>query len=160
MTKLYDILQFLLCLWLVVVVVVASGSKGAQGNLPPDAQLRIGIKHRAPVCPRKTQKGDTLSMHYVGTLRVDGSKFDSSRDRDSPFQFTLGAGQVIQGWDQGLVGMCVGERRKLTIPSDLGYGDHGSPPKIPGKATLVFEVELLDIVNSSADRDDDDHDEF
>eukprot|EP00483_Globobulimina_turgida_P005507 UN05517 len=89
-------------------------------------------------------------MHYVGTLRKDDSKFDSSRDRDSPFEFTLGSGQVIKGWDQGLVDMCPGEIRKLTIPSDMGYGDNGSPPKIPGGATLVFEVELLDITNRKA----------
>ena len=66
-------------------------------------------------------------------------------DRNQPFDFTLGRGMVIKGWDQGLVGMCIGERRKLVIPSGLGYGDNGSPPKIPGGATLVFEVELLDI---------------
>ena len=92
-------------------------------------------------------------MHYTGTLRVDDSKFDSSRDRDSPFEFTLGSGQVIKGWDQGLMDMCIGEVRKLTIPSDLGYGDRGSPPKIPGGATLVFDVELLDIKNRKPKED-------
>jgi len=83
-------------------------------------------------------------MHYTGML-TDGSKFDSSLDRGTPFDFTLGAGQVIKGWDQGLTNMCIGEKRRLKIPSDLGYGDRGSPPKIPGGATLVFDVELLDI---------------
>ena len=87
----------------------------------------------------------TVLQHYTGTLYKDGSKFDSSLDRDSPFDFTLGAGQVIKGWDEGLLGMCVGEKRKLVIPSAKGYGDSGSPPKIPGGATLVFEVELLKI---------------
>ena len=67
-----------------------------KGDLDPDAKLRIGIKHRVSDCPRQAKKGDKLSMHYVGTLRKDGSKFDSSRDRDSPFQFTLGVGQVIK----------------------------------------------------------------
>ncbi|GLE08394.1 hypothetical protein PINS_up019555 [Pythium insidiosum] len=90
-------------------------------------------------------------MHYTGTLRKDGSKFDSSLDRNQPFEFTLGAGQVIKGWDQGLVGMCIGEKRRLTIPSNLGYGDYGSQPKIPGKATLVFDVELMDIKRKSTD---------
>lgn len=84
-------------------------------------------------------------MHYTGTLYKDGSKFDSSLDRNSPFEFVLGKGQVIRGWDQGLVGMCVGEKRKLVIPSGLGYGDRGAGAKIPGGATLVFEVELLEI---------------
>lgn len=83
-------------------------------------------------------------MHYTGTLE-SGEKFDSSLDRGTPFEFTLGQGQVIAGWDRGLMGMCVGEKRRLRIPSHLGYGEHGSPPKIPGGATLVFEVELLEI---------------
>jgi FK506-binding protein 2 len=81
----------------------------------------------------------------TGTLYKDGSKFDSSRDRDSPFSLTLGRRSVITGWEEGLVGMCVGEKRKLIIPSGKGYGDRGSPPKIHGGATLVFEVELLEI---------------
>ena len=83
-------------------------------------------------------------MHYTGTLE-DGTEFDSSVARNQPFTFTLGVGQVIKGWDQGLLNMCEGEKRRLVIPSDLGYGDQGAPPKIPGGATLIFEVELLTI---------------
>ena len=77
-------------------------------NLDPNAPLRIGVKHKPATCDRKSKKGDKLSMHYVGTLLVDGSQFDASRDRGQPFEFTLGVGQVIQGWDQGLVNMCIG----------------------------------------------------
>jgi peptidylprolyl isomerase len=87
-------------------------------------------------------KGQQVSVHYVGTL-TDGSTFDSSRPRGEPFDFKLGAGQVIAGWDQGVAGMKVGGVRKLTIPPELGYGARGYPPVIPGNSTLLFEVELL-----------------
>ncbi|KAK7103647.1 peptidyl-prolyl cis-trans isomerase FKBP2-like [Littorina saxatilis] len=111
-----------------------------------EKKLQIGIKKRVDpaLCTTKSRKADTLHMHYTGKLE-DGTEFDSSLTRDQPFVFTLGAGQVIKGWDQGLLGMCEGEKRKLVIPSDMGYGDKGAPPKIPGGATLVFEVELLKI---------------
>ncbi|HCW32649.1 MAG: peptidyl-prolyl cis-trans isomerase, peptidylprolyl isomerase [Candidatus Peregrinibacteria bacterium GW2011_GWE2_39_6] len=92
--------------------------------------------------------GDTLSMNYIGTLE-DGTKFDSSYDRGTPFSFTLGASQVIPGWDQGIEGMKVGGKRKLTIPSSLAYGEGGVPGIIPGNSTLIFEVELLGIQSSS-----------
>jgi FKBP-type peptidyl-prolyl cis-trans isomerase len=88
--------------------------------------------------------GKTVVVHYVGTL-TNGSKFDSSRDRGEGFRFRLGAGQVIKGWDQGVAGMKIGGLRKLTIPSDLAYGDRGFPPVIPPRSTLVFEVELLEV---------------
>ncbi|OPL33448.1 fk506-binding precursor protein 2, partial [Mytilus galloprovincialis] len=93
-------------------------------------KLQIGVKKRVDNCTVKSRKGDTLHMHYTGKLE-DGTEFDSSIPRKEPFVFTLGAGQVIKGWDQGLLGMCVGEKRKLVIPSDMGYGDRGAPPKIP-----------------------------
>ncbi|XP_057696401.1 peptidyl-prolyl cis-trans isomerase FKBP2 [Corythoichthys intestinalis] len=111
-------------------------------------KLQIGIKKRVDNCPIKSRNGDVLNMHYTGKLE-DGTEFDSSIPRGRPFTFTLGSGQVIKGWDQGLLGMCEGEKRKLVIPSELGYGDRGAPPKIPGGATLIFEVELLSIEKRS-----------
>ncbi len=93
---------------------------------------------------KEAKVGSTVSVHYTGWL-TDGKKFDSSVDRDMPFEVKIGYGYVIKGWDQGIPGMKVGGKRKLTIPAELGYGDYGADPIIPGGATLIFEVELLDV---------------
>ncbi|RDK46079.1 hypothetical protein M752DRAFT_332714 [Aspergillus phoenicis ATCC 13157] len=112
-------------------------------TLASAADLGIEVTH--PVeCTRKTQNGDTVSMHYRGKLASDGSEFDASYNRGTPLKFKLGTGRVIKGWDQGLQDMCIGEKRTLTIPPELGYGDRGIGP-IPGGATLVFETELVGI---------------
>ncbi|OBZ91921.1 hypothetical protein A0J61_00006 [Choanephora cucurbitarum] len=130
---------------LAVILLSALASVMAIKEAP--TQLQVGIKKRVPAeeCKVRSNNGDELSMHYTGTLFDTGVKFDSSLDRNQPFVFTLGQGQVIKGWDQGLLNMCIGEKRKLVIPPSYGYGDRGAGGVIPGGATLVFEVELLDI---------------
>jgi FKBP-type peptidyl-prolyl cis-trans isomerase len=93
---------------------------------------------------REAHAGEKATVHYTGTLE-DGTKFDSSKDRNQPFSFQLGAGRVIKGWDEGVEGMKIGGTRKLVIPSDLGYGARGAGSSIPPNATLIFIVELLDL---------------
>jgi len=95
-------------------------------------------------CTRKTANGDTVDMHYRGTLFETGKEFDSSYGRGKPLSFQLGAGRVIKGWDEGLLDMCIGEKRKLTIPPELGYGGRSMGP-IPANSVLVFETELVGI---------------
>jgi FK506-binding protein 2 len=130
-------------------------------------KLQVGIKHRPENCDRKVKEGDTIKVHYTGTL-TNGEQFDSSIPRGQPFQFTVGRGMVIKGWDSGLLGACVGEKRKLgmfhtvlcvfvrpktilifsfeiVIPPSLGYGERGAPPKIPGNSVLIFDVEVVEI---------------
>jgi len=128
----------------VLLFLLAPSTQAADAKTPP-TKLTIGITKKVE-CSRPAKKGDTLRVHYTGTLFSDGTKFDSSLDRLEPFEFRLGVGHVIKGWDRGAMGMCPGEVRKLKVPADLAYGERGAPPAIPGNAALVFVVELLEIV--------------
>jgi len=116
--------------------------KGSPPTLPEGIKKTILVSANESET-RYPSKGDDVRVHYVGTLESDGSKFDSSRDRNDPFKFKLGVGQVIKGWDLGVATMRKGEKAVFTLPSEYAYGENGSPPKIPGGATLVFEIELL-----------------
>ncbi|KAF7330425.1 Peptidylprolyl isomerase [Mycena venus] len=109
----------------------------------PPTELKIETTYRPEDCSVKAAKGDQIKVHYTGTLHANGNKFDSSLDRGSPLPLTLGVGQVIKGWDEGLVGMCVNEKRTLTIPSDMAYGSRGFGSVIPANSALVFTVELV-----------------
>ena len=131
------------------IVVVAVAIYATQNNdikQPPQNMNKQGVEIEILKEGTGTaaKNGDAVSVHYVGTLE-NGVKFDSSVDRNVPFEFTLGAGQVIPGWDVGVEGMKIGEKRKLVIPSSLAYGERGAGGVIPPNATLVFEVELLEI---------------
>lgn len=103
-----------------------------------------------PGTGRKPKQGEMVVAHYVGTLASDGTKFDSSRDRNKPLTFIIGIGSVIKGWDEGIIDMQLGETSRLTVSSDYGYGEEGSPPAIPTNADLVFEVELLQCGDNKA----------
>merc|ERR1712129_554093 len=107
-----------------------------------DSGLAVEYVSKPDTCDRVARNGDMLSMHYTGTLE-DGKKFDSSYDRSEPFKFQIGVGQIIKGWEEGVLGMCVGEKRRLIVPPALGYGDQGAGDIIPGGATLFFDVELI-----------------
>eukprot|EP00210_Caulerpa_lentillifera_P001679 g1614.t1 len=113
---------------LLILLCFFNGSIGVEKDV---TKLQIGVKHRPNKCNRRAEKDDTVSVHHKGYL-VDGTVFDSSYDRGNPFDFKLGSGQVIAGWDAGVLGACIGEKRKLKIPYDMGYGEAGAPPKIPG----------------------------
>lgn len=137
------------------------GPRGAGGAIPPNATLVFDVKLLKVIKTdvvdtrvgegAEANEGQTVTVHYTGWLfdknapENKGTKFDSSRDRDEPFDFPLGQGHVIQGWDEGVQGMKVGGQRTLVIPPEMGYGRQGAGGVIPPNATLVFEVELLEI---------------
>ncbi|KAK3940037.1 ppiase fkr-5 [Diplogelasinospora grovesii] len=117
-------------------------ASAAFGVLAAD-ELKIDVT--VPVeCDRKTQKGDKIDVHYRGTLLSNGQEFDASYNRGTPFSFKLGGGMVIKGWDEGLLDMCIGEKRTLTVPPNYGYGQRAMGP-IPAGSTLIFETELMGI---------------
>ncbi|KAL1584043.1 hypothetical protein WHR41_08170 [Cladosporium halotolerans] len=107
---------------------------------------------KAVECSRKTKAGDKVNVHYRGTLEADGSEFDASYNRGQPLSFHVGKGQVIKGWDQGLLDMCPGEKRKLTIQPEWGYGSRGMGP-IPANSVLIFETELVSIAGVKAEEE-------
>ncbi|MBS1958407.1 MAG: FKBP-type peptidyl-prolyl cis-trans isomerase [Bdellovibrionales bacterium] len=107
------------------------------------AAAKVEIQDVEPGKGAEAVNGKSITVHYTGTLK-DGTKFDSSVDRNEPFTFTLGAGQVIKGWEQGILGMKVGGKRKLTIPPELAYGNN-AVGAIPANSTLIFDVKLIDV---------------
>lgn len=131
-------MQFLCWFLSIFAAIVAAGSL---------KELEIGITKKIPAeeCHVKAKPGHTVDVHYTGYLRDNLKQFDSSYTRGTPISFKLGSGQVIKGWDQGLLGMCIGEERKIQIPSRLAYGARGIPGVIPQNADMIFDVKLVDI---------------
>ncbi|XP_043720493.1 peptidyl-prolyl cis-trans isomerase FKBP15-1-like [Telopea speciosissima] len=136
---------FLMIASVAIPLLLSISSASAKGDV---TALQIGVKFKPESCDIQAHKGDRIKVHYRGKL-TDGTVFDSSFERGDPIEFELGSGQVIKGWDQGLLGACVGEKRKLKIPAKLGYGEQGSPPTIPGGATLIFDTELVAVNGNS-----------
>ncbi|GAA5944524.1 hypothetical protein JCM3775_003283 [Rhodotorula graminis] len=132
----------------------ATGAAASSASPADLADLKIDVTHKPTPCIFKSRNGDKLSMHYDGRLAADGKEFDSSRKRGQPFDFVIGKGHVVSGWEHGLLDMCPGEKRTLTIPPALGYGSRGAGGVIPGGATLIFDVELLDIKNRKPTKDE------
>lgn len=133
-----------LCLVLLALGACDESAACEEGEI----ETSSGLRYEDIQCGEGTAaaRGDSVTVHYTGTLE-DGEEFDSSRGGE-PFQFNLGGGDVIEGWEEGVVGMREGGTRKLTIPPELGYGESGYPPIIPPDSTLIFEIELLEVAGS------------
>jgi FKBP-type peptidyl-prolyl cis-trans isomerase FkpA len=136
---------------LAVIIVALVAFQGLINQNEPAATTTssgLQIEELAIGSGAAAQAGNRVSVHYTGWL-TDGTKFDSSVDRDTPFEFNLGTGDVIKGWDEGVAGMQPGGKRRLTIPPELGYAERGAGAIIPPNATLIFEVELLEIISGA-----------
>ena len=146
-TKNIIIFVIILIIMIVGIYFLTIGNNKSQNLQTPASYeiqgMKVEILKQGSGAEAKT--GDTVTVNYTGTL-TDGTKFDSSLNPGrTPFQFTLGQNRVIQGWELGVAGMKVGEKRKLTIPPELGYGPAGRPPVIPPNATLIFEIDMVSI---------------
>jgi FKBP-type peptidyl-prolyl cis-trans isomerase len=130
--------------WLSALILLTLAACGGESGTSPSGGGTLGIEDLVVGTGATAAVGDTVSVHYIGTL-TNGTKFDSSYDRGQPYPFRIGAGQVIAGWDQGVPGMKVGGKRRLTIPPSLGYGNQAYGP-IPANSTLIFDIELISIV--------------
>jgi FKBP-type peptidyl-prolyl cis-trans isomerase len=137
--------RIVFALAILLATACSAGSTGSAGG-GNEVTTPSGLKYTDEVVGtgKQPQPGQTAVVHYTGWT-MDGKKFDSSKDKNQPFQFPLGAGRVIKGWDEGVASMKVGGKRILIVPPELGYGARGFPPVIPPNATLKFEVELLDV---------------
>lgn len=129
---------------LTLLLSIVAIAQFVEGNTNEEPELEIHNLFKPEVCDRKIKVTDLVTLHYKGTLQSNGKEFDSSYGRNQPFQFQIGIGQVILGWEKGLLNACVGEKLKLVIPPHLAYGD-APQEAIPPKSTLVFEVEILKI---------------
>ena len=144
-SRVFSLPQFLNCMpWLLITIFLLPCTGLAAEEVMITTPSGLQYADLVVGQGREAHAGETATVHYTGTL-VDGTKFDSSKDRNQPFPFRLGAGRVIKGWDEGVEGMKIGGTRKLVIPPQLGYGARGAGARIPPNATLIFEVELLDL---------------
>mmetsp|Transcript_3292 Transcript_3292/g.12542 ORF Transcript_3292/g.12542 Transcript_3292/m.12542 type:complete len:150 (+) Transcript_3292:76-525(+) len=141
----FSTLTILLLIVFIAVVSALEAPKPPKKPYTNVEKLSVGVKKRPETCNKKAAAGDKISVHYAGYLASDLSPFDSSYSRGEPFSFVLGRNSVIAGWEAGMLGACVGERRRLLIPYNLAYGERGMPPKIPAKSALIFDVEVVDI---------------
>ena len=139
--------QALIATFLLMLGTVQAGCRPKNRDLAPDAKMQLGLLKRPAECKKRATVGKKLNVHYSARYFRSCEEFDSSRERGTPFEFTLGKGEVVRGWDRGLMGACEGEIRKLILPSDWAYGDAGvaDGSEIKGGITLIYEIEILSV---------------